>query len=135
MDGFRREQGKQLKEKTVRILFSVMFIGFILVVSAGQSFASLANTSASLDWSQLEHFRELELGIEIDHIPMQRYRTALAKPEPFQTRNRVGFFVEHCNNIECRRARHQRYAAITFCGIVFKSCRYRLEHQFRKFRS
>jgi hypothetical protein len=48
-----------MKERTVRILFSIMFIGFILVVSAGQSFASLANASASLDWSQLNIFGSL----------------------------------------------------------------------------
>jgi hypothetical protein len=48
-----------MKERTVRILFSIMFIGFILVVSAGQSFASLANASASLDWSQLSIFGSL----------------------------------------------------------------------------
>ena len=48
-----------MKERTVRVLFSIFFIGFILVVSAGQSFASLANTSASLDWGQLSIFGSL----------------------------------------------------------------------------
>ena len=32
-----------MKEKRAGIFFSIIFIGFILVVSAGQSFASLAN--------------------------------------------------------------------------------------------
>ena len=49
-----------MKKQIVRILFSIIFIGFILVVSAGQSFASLANTSASLDWSQLSIFGSLD---------------------------------------------------------------------------
>jgi hypothetical protein len=48
-----------VKKQTVRILFSIIFIGFVLVVSTGQSFASMANTSASLDWSQLSIFGSL----------------------------------------------------------------------------
>jgi hypothetical protein len=48
-----------MKEKTVRILFSIIFIGFILVVSAGQAFAALAKTSASLNWSLLNIFGSL----------------------------------------------------------------------------
>jgi hypothetical protein len=48
-----------MKKQIVQIFFSIMFIGFILVVSAGQSFASQANTGASLDWSQLSIFGSL----------------------------------------------------------------------------
>jgi hypothetical protein len=48
-----------MKKQTVRILFSITFIGFILVTLAGQSFASLANAGASLDWSQLSIFGSL----------------------------------------------------------------------------
>ena len=49
-----------MKKQIVRMLISIIFIGFILVISAGQSLASLVNTSASLDWSQLSIFGSLD---------------------------------------------------------------------------
>jgi hypothetical protein len=42
-----------MKKQTVRILFGILFIGFMLAVPVNQVFASMANISASLDWSQL----------------------------------------------------------------------------------
>jgi hypothetical protein len=49
-----------MKKRIVRILFGILFIGFILVTPAVQTFASMANTSASLDWSQLSIFGSLK---------------------------------------------------------------------------
>jgi hypothetical protein len=54
-----KEYGGTMKKQMVRILFSIIFIGFVLVASSGRSFASFANTSASLDWSQLSIFGSL----------------------------------------------------------------------------
>jgi hypothetical protein len=45
-----------MKKQIVQMFFSSIFIGFILTALAGQSFASQANASASLDWSQLSIF-------------------------------------------------------------------------------
>jgi hypothetical protein len=48
-----------MKKQIVLILFSIIFTGFTLVASAGQSFASMANAGALLDWSQLSIFGSL----------------------------------------------------------------------------
>jgi hypothetical protein len=57
--GFRKDLGGTMKKRIVRILFSILFISFVLAASAGQSFASLANAGVSLDWSQLSVFGSL----------------------------------------------------------------------------
>jgi len=41
-----------MDRKLDRILYSIIFVGIVLFVSAGQAFASYANASASLDWSR-----------------------------------------------------------------------------------
>jgi hypothetical protein len=48
-----------MKEQRKRILFGILFIGFILVIPPGQAFASLANMGSSIDWSQLSIFGNL----------------------------------------------------------------------------
>jgi hypothetical protein len=57
--GFRGKTGGAMKKQIVRILFAVSFIAFILTIPAGQAFASLVNTSASLNWSLLNIFGSL----------------------------------------------------------------------------
>jgi hypothetical protein len=54
-----KEYGGTMKKQMVRILFSIFVIGFLLATPANQVFASLANASASLDWSQLSIFGSL----------------------------------------------------------------------------
>jgi hypothetical protein len=51
--GFRGKLGGTMKKQVVRILLGILFIGFILALPAGQAFASLANTSISLNLSGL----------------------------------------------------------------------------------
>jgi len=43
-----------MNRQTVSILLGVLFAGLILIMPTGKAFASYANTSASLDWSQFQ---------------------------------------------------------------------------------
>jgi hypothetical protein len=51
--------GGTMKRLLVRILFSILFIGFMFAMPMNQAFASMANASASFDWSQLSIFGSL----------------------------------------------------------------------------
>jgi hypothetical protein len=48
-----------MKKRIVGILINISVIGFLLATPANQVFASIANTGASLDWSQLTIFGSL----------------------------------------------------------------------------
>jgi hypothetical protein len=51
--------GGRMKEQRKRILFGII-IGIVLVIPPGHAYASLVNTNASLDWSQLNIFGSLD---------------------------------------------------------------------------